>query len=139
MRYLSRGGTFATFWKQKSKTHEISGQRVSRIRIVRAIIHAFVILVFKRWGSNAWLLIGKLHAICNEFGGRGEWDPRLLLGNPATALSLSQYLKAVTAEQLQAQATPKQAIPFFVNDLLQLSLSIDLKMQSENRSLTGLF
>jgi len=32
--------------------------------------------------------------------------------DPATALSLNQYLKAVTAEQLQAQATPKQATPF---------------------------
>ena len=57
-------------------------------------------------------LIGKLRAIFNEFGKRGEWDPRLLLGNPATDLSLKQYLKAVTAEQLQAQATPKQATPF---------------------------
>ena len=52
--------------------------------------------------------------------------------NPATDLSLKQYLKAVTVEQLQAQVTPKQATPFFVNDLLQLSLrkyflsSIDL-------------
>lgn len=84
-------------------------------------------------------LIRKLRAICNEFGRRGEWDPRLRSGNPATALSLNQYLKAVTAEQLQAQATPKQATPFFGNDLLQLSLPIDLKMQSENISLTGLF
>ena len=42
--------------------------------------------------------------------------------NPATDLSLKQYLKAVTVEQLQAQATPKQATPFFVNGLLQLSL-----------------
>ena len=67
-------------------------------------------------------LIGKLHAIFNESGRRGEWDPRLLLGNPATDLSLKQYLKCVTA---QAQVTPKQATPFFINDLLQLSHLID--------------
>ena len=79
-------------------------------------------------------LIGKLRAIFNEFGRRGEWDPRRLLGNPATDLSLKQYLKAVTAEQLQAQTVPKQASPFFVNDLLQSSLFIDRKMQSENIS-----
>ena len=72
-------------------------------------------------------LIGKLRAIFNEFGRRGEWDP-------ATDLSLKQYLKAVTAEQLQAQTVPKQASPFFVNDLLQSSLFIDRKMQSENIS-----
>lgn len=84
-------------------------------------------------------LIGKLRAIFNEFGRRGEWDPRLLLGNPATDLSLKQYLKAVTAEQLQAQATPKQATPFFVNDLSQLSLFIDRKMQSGNISPIDMF
>ena len=77
-------------------------------------------------------LIGKLRAIFNESGRRGEWDPRLLLGNPATDLSLKQYLKCVTAEQLQAQTTPKQATPFFVNDLLQLSHLIDRKLQSED-------
>lgn len=77
-------------------------------------------------------LIGKLRTIFNEVGRRGEWDPRLLLGNPATDLSLKQYLKCVTAEQLQAQATPKQATPFFVNDLLQLSHLIDRKLRSED-------
>lgn len=58
---------------------------------------------------------------------------------PATDLSLKQYLKAVTAEQLQAQATPKQATPFFPSDLLQLSLFIDQKMQSDNISPIDMF
>ena len=40
-------------------------------------------------------LIGKLRALFNESGRRGEWDPRLLIGNPATDISLKQYLKAV--------------------------------------------
>ena len=46
----------------------------------------------------------------NEFGRKGEWDPRLLLGNPATDLSLNQYLKAVTAEQ----QCPIKAIDLYV-------------------------
>jgi len=65
-------------------------------------------------------LIGKLRDLFNESGGKGEWDARLLVGSPATDLSLKQYLKAVTAEQLQAQVTPKQATPFFVRDLVRL-------------------
>ena len=31
-------------------------------------------------------LIGKLRTIFNEVGRRGEWDPRLLLGNPAKTI-----------------------------------------------------
>ena len=84
-------------------------------------------------------LIGKLRTIFNEVGRRGEWDPRLLLRNPATDLSLKQYLKCVTAEQLQAQATPKQATPFFVNDLLQLSHLIDRKLRSEDLTPIDMF
>ncbi|KAK3743589.1 hypothetical protein QZH41_010230, partial [Actinostola sp. cb2023] len=38
-------------------------------------------------------LIGKLRAIFNEADRRGEWDPRLLIGNPATDLSLKKYLR----------------------------------------------
>ena len=72
--------------------------------------------------------IGKLRTILNEFGKKAEWDPSLLLGNTAADLSLKQYLKAVTTEQLKAQATPKQATTFFVNDLLRLSLFIDRKI-----------
>ena len=85
--------------------------------------------------SGFWhrgLLDWKVAYNFNEVGRRGEWDPRLLLGNPATDLSLKQYLKCVTAEQLQAQATPKQATPSFVNDLLQLSHLIDRKLRSED-------
>lgn len=69
------------------------------------------------------LLDRKATCFFNEFGRREEWDPRLPLGNPATDPKLKQYLKAVTAQQLQAQATPKQANPFFVYDF------IDRKMQ----------
>ena len=40
-------------------------------------------------------LIGKLRAIFNE---EGEWDPRLLIGNPATDLSLKKYLRIPTRQ-----------------------------------------
>ena len=79
-------------------------------------------------------LIGKLRALFNESGRRGEWDPRLLIGNPATDISLKQYLKAVTAEQLQAQITPTQATPVFVHDLVLLSHFLDEKLLSDKLS-----
>jgi len=79
-------------------------------------------------------LLGKLRAIFNENGRRGDWDPRLLVGNPATDISLKRYEKVVSAEQLQAKTLPKQATPFFAHDLVQLSQRIDTKLASENLS-----
>ena len=84
-------------------------------------------------------LIGKLRALFNESGRRGEWDPRLLIGNPATDISLKQYLKAVTAEQLQAQITPTQATPVFVHDLVRLSHFLDKKLLSDKLSSIEMF
>ena len=84
-------------------------------------------------------LIGKLRALFNESGRRGEWDPRLLIGNPATDISLKQYLKAVTAEQLQAQVTPSQATPVFVHDLVRLSHILDKKLLSDKLSSIEMF
>ena len=84
-------------------------------------------------------IIGKLRAIFNEAGRRGEWDPRLLLGNPASDSSLKNYLKAVTSEQLQARTLPTQANPLFVDDLQQLCSSIDLKLQREGLSSLDMF
>ncbi len=65
--------------------------------------------------------IGKLRAIFQSVGRDGEWDRRLSLGNPAAAQLVKLYLRLVTAEQLQAQVTPKQATPFFVSKLTQLA------------------
>ena len=84
-------------------------------------------------------LIGKLRALFNESGRRGEWDPRLLISNPATDISLKQYLKAVTAEQLQAQITPTQATPVFVHDLVRLSHFLDEKLLSDKLSSIEMF
>ena len=84
-------------------------------------------------------LIGNLRALFNESGRRGEWDPRLLIGNPATDISLKQYLKAVTVEQLQAQITPPQATPVFVHDLVRLSHFLDKKLLSDKLSSIEMF
>ena len=51
----------------------------------------------------------------------GEWDRRLGLGNPAADKCVKDYLRLVTAEQLQARVTPKQATPFFVDKLTRLA------------------
>ena len=55
-------------------------------------------------------------------GRDGEWDKRLGLGNPAADKSVKDYLRVVTAEQLRARVTPRQATPFFVDKLTQISL-----------------
>ena len=45
----------------------------------------------------------------------------------------------ITAEQLQTRITPKQATPFFVDKLVQLSLHLDQKLASDNLSPTQRF
>ena len=83
--------------------------------------------------------IGKLRAIFHAIGRDGEWDRRLGLGNPAADKSVKDYLRLVTAEQLQARITPKQATPFFVDKLAQLADHIDKSLQSSNISPTQRF
>ena len=65
--------------------------------------------------------IGKLRSIFHANGRDGEWDRRLGLGNPASDKLVKDYLRLVTAEQLQARVTPKQATPFFVDKLTRLA------------------
>ena len=43
------------------------------------------------------------------------------MGNPAADKLVKDYLRLVTAEQLQARVTPKQATPFFVDKLTRLA------------------
>ena len=83
--------------------------------------------------------IGKLTAIFHAIGRDGEWDRRLGLGNPAADKSVEDYLRLVTAEQLQARITPKQATPFFVDKLARLTDHIDQRLQSPNISPTQRF
>lgn len=65
--------------------------------------------------------IGRLRSIFHTLGRDGVWDVRLGLGNPAADKSVKDNLRLVTAEQLQARVTPKQAMPFFIDKLAQLS------------------
>ena len=52
---------------------------------------------------------------------------------------VKQYLKAVTAEQLQARAIPRQATPLFVTKLSLLPHLIEKQLLSPSTSATQLF
>jgi hypothetical protein len=60
------------------------------------------------------------------------------LGNPAADKLLKDYLRLVSAEQLQARVTRKQATPFFVDKLNQLSLHLQKALPISKTS-TGRF
>ena len=79
--------------------------------------------------------IGKLRAIFQAIGRDGEWNQHLGLGNPAADKTLKDYLRLITAEQLQARVTPKQATPFFVDKLAQLCLHLEAKLKHTERAL----
>ena len=79
--------------------------------------------------------IGKLRAIFHCLGRDGQWDKRLGLGNPAADKSVKDLLRLVTAEQLQAQLTPTQATPFFVDKLTQLYLHLGRKLRHAERAI----
>ena len=85
------------------------------------------------------LYIGKLRAIFHAIGRDEQWDKRLGLGNPAADRSVKDYLRLVTAEQLQARITPKQASSFSVDKLAQLADHIEKRLQSSNISATQRF
>ena len=83
--------------------------------------------------------IGKLRAIFHATGRDGEWDRRLCLGNPATDQQVKDYLLLVTAEQLQARIQPKQATPFFVDKLAQLTNHLETTLCSPRLTPTQKF
>lgn len=83
--------------------------------------------------------IGKLRSILSEAGHQGDWNRSLLLGNPATDDRVKAYLKQVTAEQLQARVTPKQATPLFPDKLLSLSRHLDQRLVLPHLSPTEIF
>ena len=59
-------------------------------------------------------LIRKLRSIFNSLGRSGDWNDRFGCGNPASHLSVKQYLKSVQTEQAQARVSPKQATLYFL-------------------------
>ena len=83
--------------------------------------------------------IGKLRSIFSEVGRQGDWNRTLLLGNPATDLLVKQYLKEVTAEQLQARVTPKQASSIFLDKLLLLSRHLEKRLLLTSLTPTDIF
>jgi hypothetical protein len=72
-------------------------------------------------------------------GRDGEWDKRLCLGNPAADKLVKVHLRLVTAEQLQARVTPKQATPFFLDKLVQLAQHLDRQLSSPTLLFNVLF
>ena len=82
--------------------------------------------------QDCGLLHRKVRSIFHSIGRDGEWDKRLGLANPASDKLVKDYLRLVTAEQLQARVTPKQATPFFVDKLTQLSKYL-FRRASENK------
>lgn len=83
--------------------------------------------------------IGKLRAIFSDAGRQGDWNRALHLGNPAADDLVKLYLKQVTAEQLQAHSTPKQALPIFPDKLLQLSRSLEKSILRPSLSPSEIF
>ena len=69
--------------------------------------------------------IGKLRSIFSAIGRLGDWRRTLLIGNPSSDLSVKQYLKEFSAEQLRASFAPKQAVQPFADKLLLLSRHIE--------------
>ena len=63
-----------------------------------------------------WILSSENHTlqyIFNALGRSGDWDDCFDFENPASHLSVKQYLKSVQTEQAQARVSPKQATPVF--------------------------
>ena len=79
--------------------------------------------------------IGKLRSIFHAEGKDGEWDKRLGLGNPAADKSVKNYLRVVSAEQLQARVTPLLATPFFVDKLTMLSLHLQRELEKSTAAI----
>ena len=79
--------------------------------------------------------IGKLRSILHAEGRDGEWDKRLGLDNPAAIKSVKDCLRLVSAEQLQARITPKQATPFFVVKLTVLSPHLQRELEKSTSAI----
>lgn len=78
--------------------------------------------------------ISKLQVIFNAAGRQGEWESSLQLGNPASSSEVKSYLKAFTAEQLQARTTVKQPFPLFIIKLHSLERLISRKINCPGTS-----
>ena len=74
--------------------------------------------------------LGQLRAIMRDYlESTGLTASEVQASNPVAHAAVKRYLKGVTEEQLQARATPKQAEPLFISDLLTLCQVIDNKLR----------
>ena len=71
--------------------------------------------------QNNGLLHWEVEINLSANGRDGERDRRFGLGNPAADKLVEDYLRLITAEQLQARVTPKQKTPVFVDKLTRLA------------------
>ena len=83
------------------------------------------ILKFEAWNTadRKLAILGRApawRAIFNALGHSGDWNDRFSFGNPASHLSVKQYLKSVQTEQAQARVSPKQATPVFFDELKKI-------------------
>ena len=77
------------------------------------------------------MYIGQLRAILRDhLETSGTTLSDTLTPNPAAHASVKRYLKAVTEEQLNARANPKQAEPLFIGGLVVLCQVISEKLHS---------
>lgn len=83
--------------------------------------------------------IGKLRTIFKVAGRQGDWENSLGLGNPAAALEVKEYLKSITAEQLQARVVPKQATPLFIDKLMAIAHVIEKRLLSASLTPSDIF
>ena len=75
--------------------------------------------------------IGQLRAILRDhLETTGTTISDTITPNPAAHPAVKRYLKAVTEEQLRARATPKQAEPLFIGDLVALCKVINGKLHT---------
>lgn len=73
-------------------------------------------------------LIGKIRAIYRDNGRGCEWNPSLVVSNPAAAPGVKHYLKAIKLEQSLSAVTPKQAVPLFTDKLSMMSRHISFSL-----------
>ena len=108
-------------WKdcgERTRVHQPDCQRPAPCQCPSLLAHRTVDSV-----------IGKLRSILAENGRDTDWQPLMLIGNPAADRSVKQYLANVREEQLKARVVPHQAEPFLVGDVATISEFINVRIQ----------
>jgi len=80
-------------------------------------------------------MINTLIRLFDDHGFGRVWDSVSLIGNPACAPLVRNYLKLIREEQAQSNVLPKQAKPLFVGKLRSIFRHIDDQLCSKSISL----